>query len=68
MLVDHVRIRAQVLALEGDVEIGALHRLGEELAAHVRLEEREVFPLIEATLSEAAAAELVAAVQRAEHA
>lgn len=68
MLLDHVRIRAQVLALEGDVEIGALHTLGEELAAHVRLEEREVFPLIEATLSEAAAAELVAAVQRAEEA
>jgi hemerythrin-like domain-containing protein len=68
MLVDHVRIRAQVLALQGDVELGALHRLGEELAAHVRLEEREVFPLIEATLSEAAAAELVAAVQRAERA
>jgi len=57
-----------VLALEGDVEIGALHTLGEELAAHVRLEEREVFPLIEETLSEEAAAELVAAVQRAEYA
>ena len=66
MLVDHVRIRAQVLGLEGDVEIGALHTLGADLAAHVRLEEREVFPLIEATLSEDAAAELVAAVQRAE--
>ena len=66
MLVDHVRIRAQVLALDGDVEVGALHTLGEELAAHVRLEECEVFPLIEETLSEDAAAELVAAVQRAE--
>jgi hemerythrin-like domain-containing protein len=64
MLVDHVRIRAQVLALPEDLE--ALHRLGEDLAAHVRLEEREVFPLIEETLSEDAAAELVAAVQRAE--
>ncbi len=68
MLVDHVRIRAQVLALKGDVDVGALRTLGDELAAHVRLEEREVFPLIEKTLSEAAAAELVAAVQRAEEA
>jgi hemerythrin-like domain-containing protein len=67
MLVDHVGIRATVLALEdGDLDVDQLHALGEALAAHVRLEERQVFPLIEATLSEAAAAELVAAVQRAE--
>jgi hemerythrin-like domain-containing protein len=67
MLVDHVRIRAKVLALDsGEVDVGLLHALGEELAQHVRLEEREVFPLIEATLSETVAAELVAAVQRAE--
>jgi hemerythrin-like domain-containing protein len=65
MLIDHVRIRARVLALDS-AGVDELHALGEELAAHVRLEEREVFPLIEATLTEAAAAELVAAVQRAE--
>ena len=29
-----------------------LHDLGDRLTAHVRLEERELFPLIEATLSE----------------
>jgi hemerythrin-like domain-containing protein len=62
-----VRIRAKVLAVaDGDLDVDMLHALGEELARHVRLEEREVFPLIEATLSEQAAAELVAAVERAE--
>jgi hemerythrin-like domain-containing protein len=67
MLVDHVRIRAKVLAVaDGDLDVDLLHALGDELAQHVRFEEREVFPLIEATLSEQAAAELVAAVQRAE--
>jgi iron-sulfur cluster repair protein YtfE (RIC family) len=67
MLMDHVRIRAKALAVE-TASVDELHALGKELAAHVRLEERQVFPLIEASLSEAAAAELVAAVQAAEHA
>ena len=56
-LCDHVAIRhhAQALAgaaeptLDGAVEptLDALHELGHQLAAHVRLEERRVFPLIE---------------------
>jgi iron-sulfur cluster repair protein YtfE (RIC family) len=66
MLMDHVRIRARALAV-ATAGVDELHALGEELAEHVRLEERRVFPLIEASLSDAAAAELVAAVQRAEH-
>jgi hemerythrin-like domain-containing protein len=68
MLLDHVRIRATALTLERaePADVGTLNALGEELARHVRLEEREVFPLIEATLPPAAAEELVAAVQRAE--
>jgi hemerythrin-like domain-containing protein len=65
MLTDHVRIRARVLTL-GTAGVDELQALGEELAAHVRLEEREVFPLIEATLTDAQAAQLVEAVQRAE--
>jgi len=68
MLLDHVRIRAAVLVLErhnaGDV--ATLHALGDELARHVRLEEREIFPMIESALSPAAAEELVTAVQSAE--
>jgi hypothetical protein len=69
MLLDHVRIRARVLALAEADEPGVelLHALGEELARHVRLEERQIFPLIEAMLPEAAAVDLVAAVQEAEH-
>jgi hemerythrin-like domain-containing protein len=63
MLVDHVRIRAAAAALEhGEPALSALHDLGTALERHVRLEEREVFPLIEETLPEAAAEELVAAV------
>jgi hemerythrin-like domain-containing protein len=56
-LCDHVGIRhhAQALAganeptLDGAAEptLDALHELGHQLAAHVRLEERQVFPLIE---------------------
>jgi hemerythrin-like domain-containing protein len=70
MLVDHVRIRASALALERDAtaDVDALQELGAELERHVRLEEREVFPMIEAALPPAAAEELVTAVLRAERA
>lgn len=48
-LCDHVAIRHHAQALGGANEptLDALHELGHELAAHVRLEERQVFPLIE---------------------
>jgi hypothetical protein len=51
-LCDHVAIRQRVGAVAGgaDAPLDALHELGEMLAAHVRLEERELFPLIEAAL------------------
>jgi hemerythrin-like domain-containing protein len=70
MLVDHVRIRREAHALEEDpdVALDRLHGLGVALDAHVRLEEREVFPLIEATLPAAEAEALVDAVLRAERA
>jgi hemerythrin-like domain-containing protein len=68
MLVDHVRIReqAQRLEREGAPSVASLHALGAALEAHVRLEEREVFGLIEAALPPDAAAALVEAVLRAE--
>jgi iron-sulfur cluster repair protein YtfE (RIC family) len=55
MLVDHVLIRRDVSRIEEDprleqVALGVLHNLGRRLEAHVRLEEREVFPLIEGAL------------------
>jgi hemerythrin-like domain-containing protein len=68
MLVDHVRIRAQaqLLEREGAPSTESLHALGTALERHVRLEEREVFGLIEAALPRDAAEALVAAVLRAE--
>lgn len=52
MLLDHAMIRMQAVRLEQDPALGLAHALGERLAEHVRLEENEVFPLIEATLPE----------------
>jgi hemerythrin-like domain-containing protein len=56
MLAQHARIRGLVMEL-GD-ELGrqevrgeALRKLGEQLEAHIRLEERRVFPFIEETLT-----------------
>ena len=42
----------------GNVRTETLHEIGERLEAHIRLEERVVFPLIEESLSEAAVTEL----------
>ena len=67
MLMDHVRIRAAARRLEeGDPPVEALHELGTMLERHVRLEEREVFPLIEDALTPEAAEQLVEAVLAAE--
>jgi hypothetical protein len=61
MLLDHVRIRAGARRLEGEARpaLASLHELGGMLERHVRLEEREVFPLIEAAMPEADAERLV---------
>jgi hypothetical protein len=60
VLCDHVviRHRAAALARVSDPPVAALHDLGVRLADHVRLEERELFPLIE----QAVPAEHLAAV------
>ncbi|MGH2863068.1 MAG: hemerythrin domain-containing protein [Solirubrobacteraceae bacterium] len=49
VLGDHVAIRCKAarLASSAEPDTEALRELGVELAAHVRLEERELFPLIE---------------------
>lgn len=59
VLSDHVTIRSRAaqLAATAAPAVAALHQLGSELSAHVRLEERELFPLIEAAIP---AAELLA--------
>jgi len=66
-LCDHVAIRheADALAREPAATVAALHQLGARLADHVRLEERELFPLIERAMPTADLAALAAALERA---
>jgi hemerythrin-like domain-containing protein len=68
MLMDHVRIRAAARRLEHEAAppVATLHELGTMLERHVRLEEREVFPLIEDALTPEAAEQLVEAVLAAD--
>lgn len=67
-LCEHVAIRARVAAIAADPDaaVPALRELGEALAAHVRLEERELFPLVERAMPPAALAELAEALRAAE--
>jgi quercetin dioxygenase-like cupin family protein len=52
-LLDHQRLHALVAALEAGRDVRATMReLGERLEAHVRLEERQLFPLIERVAAE----------------
>ena len=55
MLAQHARIRGLVMQLSDEVRDGAvrletLQDIGERLEAHIRLEEREVFPMVEEAL------------------
>ena len=52
MLCDHMLIRRDAAKLADAPPLELLHSLGSRLASHVQLEEREVFPLIEATIPE----------------
>jgi hemerythrin-like domain-containing protein len=67
-LCDHVAIRAAVALLRkrSDPVLADLRGLGERLAAHVRMEERELFPLIERTLPPIELDLLADRVERAE--
>ena len=58
VLLDHVEIRRDADRLAAEAPLALLHDLGERLSAHVDLEERQLFPLIEETLTEAALSEL----------
>ena len=65
MLTDHAEIlrRAESLGLEPTVE--QAQELGELLSRHVRFEERELFPLIEARLSPECLREIAHGLSRA---
>jgi len=67
-LCDHVdiRARADALMLDATLDPAILHELGTRLADHVRLEERQLFPLIEAALPTTLLATVATALERAE--
>lgn len=63
MLVQHAGIRGLVLTLGNELDRGfpeprTMLRLGEALEAHIRLEEREVFPYLESEMPEHALSEV----------
>ncbi|HVW17432.1 MAG TPA: hemerythrin domain-containing protein [Solirubrobacteraceae bacterium] len=68
VLGEHVEIRHRADRIAARPVSGAddLHDLGERLAAHVRLEERELFPLIERAMPADELLALARALERAE--
>ena len=60
------RARADALILDATPDPAILHELGNRLANHVRLEERQLFPLIEAALPTTRLATVAAALKHAE--
>ena len=63
-----IRHRAAVLGATPSAAPDALQQLGIELAAHVRLEERDVFPLIERVMPERELGTLAQALEDAQQA
>jgi iron-sulfur cluster repair protein YtfE (RIC family) len=68
MLAQHARIRGLAMQLgdelKGDgIREDTLRNLGEQLEAHIRLEEREVFPFIEEALPEHALREVTSRLE-----
>lgn len=67
MLDEHLAIRREVLRLEaGEVTLEEVRELGRLLHDHVRFEERQLFPRVEAALGGADLARLAAAIEEAE--
>lgn len=68
VLLDHltIRTRAHELDENHDQPLQALQELGLQLADHIRLEERELFPLIENTLPVGPLARVAAELDQAE--
>jgi len=67
VLVDHAEIRLRALRLQGGPASAAvLKELGELLAEHVRLEERDLFPAMEEVLDDPELRRLAADVMAAE--
>ncbi len=63
---EHAEIRNRASALPGGLSLDAAHELAALLSAHVRYEERQLFPLLEERLSREALAALGRALISAE--
>jgi len=68
-LAEHLRVHARVRLLKRDLAVGKaeptqLTELSKLLTAHVRVEERDVFPLVERLLSEDELTDLAASGRR----
>ena len=63
---EHREIRAAAASLADAASVRAARGVGELLAAHVRFEERTLFPLVEQRLSQGALADLGRALAAAE--
>jgi hypothetical protein len=67
VVLDHTEIRLRALRLQGrPASIPELEKLGELLAEHVRLEERDLFPAIEEVLDDRELSRLAVDVATAE--
>ena len=67
VLTDHVWIRARIDRLEaGRLDLDQMRELGERLDAHIRHEERVLFPMIEESVDPAELGALGAAIEDAE--
>jgi hemerythrin-like domain-containing protein len=67
VLREHAEIRLRALQLQGETaSVQAQRALGELLAAHVRFEEGELFPAIEATLTSEQLSAVASALATAE--
>ena len=71
MLAQHARIRGLIMDLSDEmtgkgVRLETLQSIGEALEEHIRLEEREVFPLVEDVLPQEGLKELAARLEARE--
>jgi hypothetical protein len=67
MLDEHLAIRREALRLEaGEATLAEVQALGDLLHDHVRFEERELFPKIEAAMDAESLAALAVAIEEAE--
>ena len=65
VVTDHIDIRRRAIDVAGDPTPDELRALGDRLHAHIRHEERMLFPLIEATLPDHELATLAVALEQA---